>query len=109
MVNLAIVSQLTGPLKSLDAIVNNAAVAIPAGSLAEQMDICFKTNATGPLLVVEAFAPLLRKAQTTPRILNVSSGVGSITKRLDSSSPMYKRKTPQYDASKAALNMITAW
>jgi NAD(P)-dependent dehydrogenase (short-subunit alcohol dehydrogenase family) len=94
---------------SLDALVNNAAVALPSGSLGEQMAISFQTNATGPLLVGEAFAPLLRQSQTTPRIVNVSSGAGSITKRLDSTSKMYKMKTPQYNCSKAALNMVTAW
>ncbi|QIW99258.1 hypothetical protein AMS68_004776 [Peltaster fructicola] len=92
----------------LDALVNNAAIALPSGSIAEQMAICFKTNATGPLLVVDAFAPLLKKAHGTPRIVNISTGQGSITKRLDPTAPGYKIKGVQYRASKAALNMVTA-
>ncbi|KEQ93671.1 hypothetical protein AUEXF2481DRAFT_31236 [Aureobasidium subglaciale EXF-2481] len=92
----------------LDALVNNAAIAIPPGSLAEQMAICFQTNATGPLLMVEAFTPMLLKSDQTPRIINVSTGQGSITKRLDPTAPGYKIKGIQYRASKTALNMVTA-
>jgi NAD(P)-dependent dehydrogenase (short-subunit alcohol dehydrogenase family) len=95
-------------LTRLDALVNNAAVGIPPGPLLQQMSQCFQTNATGPLLMLESFAPLLKKSTGTPRVVNVSSGGGSITKRLDSTSPGYNIKSVQYRASKAALNMVTA-
>jgi NAD(P)-dependent dehydrogenase (short-subunit alcohol dehydrogenase family) len=72
------------------------------------MSQCFQTNATGPLLMVESFAPLLKKSNGTPRVVNVSSGGGSITKRLDPTSVGYNIKGVQYRASKAALNMVTA-
>lgn len=55
----------------------------------------------------EAFAPLLKKSTGTPRIVNVSSGAGSIANRLKPSSASGP-KAPQYRASKAALNMVTA-
>jgi NAD(P)-dependent dehydrogenase (short-subunit alcohol dehydrogenase family) len=95
-------------LTRLDALVNNAAVAIPPGPLVQQMSQCFQTNATGPLLMLESFAPLLKKSNGTPRVVNVSSGGGSITKRLDPTSPGYNIKSVQYRASKSALNMVTA-
>ena len=95
-------------LRRLDALVNNAAVAIPPGTLAEQMSLCFATNATGPHLMGLAFAPLLKKSITTPRIVNVSSGAGSMSRKLDPTSPMYRESHIQYRASKSALSMVTA-
>lgn len=93
----------------LDSLVNNAGISgVPGISLAEQMAVCFQTNATGPQLMGDAFAPLLKKANFTPRIVNVSSGLGSIVSRLDVSAEGHVIKAPQYRASKAALNMITA-
>jgi NAD(P)-dependent dehydrogenase (short-subunit alcohol dehydrogenase family) len=72
------------------------------------MSQCFQTNATGPLLMLESFAPLLKKSSGTPRVVNVSSGQGSITKRLDPTSVGYNIKGVQYRSSKSALNMVTA-
>lgn len=94
----------------LDALVNNAAIGWPSGTPAEQMAQAFQTNATGPFLVVEAFAPLLRKSNTTARIVNVSSGGGSITRRLDSAAQTHKLGMwgIAYCASKAAMNLFTA-
>lgn len=43
-----------------------------------------------------------------PRVINVSSGVGSITQRLNPDSATYGLNYPQYRASKAGLNMVTA-
>ncbi|KAJ5174805.1 short-chain dehydrogenase [Penicillium canariense] len=93
----------------LDILVNNAAIAAMSPPLRQQMQDAFNTNATGPLLVGSAFAPLLRASSDSPRIVNISSGAGSIGRRLDPSSPLYKvHGQYQYRASKAALNMVTA-
>jgi len=92
----------------LDALVNNAAIGTPDVPLDQLMAQSFQTNATGPMLMVEAFAPLLEKSTRTPRIINVTSGAGSIETRLDSASPFYTLKANHYRASKTALNMITA-
>ena len=92
----------------LDILVNNAAIGTPAPPLRKQLRDAFDTNATGPAVVVSVFASLLQKSTITPRIINVSSGAGSIGRRLDSSSPSYKMKVMEYRAGKAALNMITA-
>lgn len=105
---LSFLHDLLTNLTRLDALVNNAAVASPPGPLAQQMSQCFQTNATGPLLMLEAFAPLLKNSNGTPRVVNVSSGVGSITKRLDPTSMSYNITEVQYRSSKSALNMVTA-
>jgi NAD(P)-dependent dehydrogenase (short-subunit alcohol dehydrogenase family) len=58
-----------------------------------------------------AFEPLLRKAQGTPRIVNVTSGAGSIGYKVDPNgmgSANTQRKIIQYSASKAAMNMVSA-
>ncbi|KAH7015977.1 putative short chain dehydrogenase/reductase [Macrophomina phaseolina] len=92
----------------LDMLVNNAAIATVEAPLRQKLQECFNTNATGPAVVTNAFGPLLRKSSASPRIVNISSGAGSIGRRLDPSSPIYKTQEVQYRASKAALNMITA-
>jgi NAD(P)-dependent dehydrogenase (short-subunit alcohol dehydrogenase family) len=94
----------------LDALVNNAAIGWPSGSAAEQMAQCFQTNAIGPFLMVEAFAPLLKKSQSTPRIVNVTSGGGSIARRLDPTTPTHRlgMQGIAYCGSKAAMNLFTA-
>ncbi|MCJ1308205.1 hypothetical protein MMC25_001858 [Agyrium rufum] len=92
----------------LDALVNNAGIADPSGSLADKMEQCFRTKATGPLLIGEAFAPLLKKSIGTPRIINVSSAHGSITARLGEKNDKESFGWSWYRAGKTALNMITA-
>ena len=94
----------------LDILVNNAAVAIVPGAstMRERMQKAFDTNATGPAVVTQVFGPLLQKSQTTPRIINVSSGVGSIERRFNKESPFYRYYDLEYRASKCALSMVTA-
>lgn len=64
-------------------------------------------NATGPYLLTKTLIPLLRRS-ANPRIINISSGAGSIGRRLFPESPMYKIQAVQYRASKAAFNMISS-
>ncbi len=92
----------------LDALVNNAGIGMSEGSVAEQMSQCFHTNAKGPMLMGEAFAPLLKKSSGIPRIVNVSSGGGSIAMRLDPTNFGYKLKAVPYRVSKSAMNMVAA-
>ena len=69
----------------------------------------FLVNATGVQLVTDAFKPLLEKSAHTPRIINVSSGAGSVSIRLNPAfdSPLVGSMV-HYRASKAAENMIAA-
>ncbi|KAI7552004.1 hypothetical protein KC331_g2177 [Hortaea werneckii] len=114
----------------LDSLINNAAIAsptegtpnavlnnymmaspedpMPLQPLADYTAMCFQANATGPLLMGEAFSPLLRKSTATPRIISVSSGAGSVTSRIKPNGPGAAIRAPWYRASKAAMNMVTA-
>ncbi|ORX96500.1 hypothetical protein BCR34DRAFT_593832 [Clohesyomyces aquaticus] len=96
----------------LDILVNNAAIATtdPSLSFRAALNLAFDTNATGPAALSIALAPLLEKSTHTPspRIINVSSGVGSLARRLDPTGPMYRVSGIPYRASKTALSMITA-
>lgn len=57
--------------------------------------------------MIETFLPLLRKSTGTPRIVNVSSGAGSLGRTLDPNGLGGPLHYP-YKASKAALNMVSA-
>lgn len=92
----------------LDILVNNAAVVPMNPPLRQQMRESFDTNATGPAVMVDVFAPLLKKSTASPKIVNISSGIGSMNRRLNPDSPTYKIQAVQYRASKAALSMVTA-
>jgi NAD(P)-dependent dehydrogenase (short-subunit alcohol dehydrogenase family) len=94
----------------LDILFNNAAVAtydtLDGATEREVLQQAFNTNATGPYLLTKALIPLLKKSES-PRIINISSGAGSIGRRLFAESPMYKIQAVPYRASKVAFNMIT--
>ncbi|KAI9711869.1 MAG: hypothetical protein M1820_002014 [Bogoriella megaspora] len=92
----------------LDILVNNAEIENPSSPQRYQVREAFNTNATGPAVVTEAFAPLLKKSAAWPRIVNISHGAGSINRISDTSSPVPEIRQAQYQASKAALNMATA-
>lgn len=72
------------------------------------MQAAFTTNTIGPYLTYTAFKPLLAKSHTIPRIINVSSGAGSIAGRLSMGRSGPLRNIP-YCASKAALSMVMAF
>jgi NAD(P)-dependent dehydrogenase (short-subunit alcohol dehydrogenase family) len=91
--------------KKLDVIVNNAGI-MPEAGHESILDIdlalfwpAFDTNVLGAARVIRAFYPLLAQSER-PRIVNVSSGLGSISTR--EGIDYYA-----YSASKAALNMLT--
>lgn len=95
----------------LDVLINNAGIAIfeppPTMSLREQYSKTFETNSVSAACLTEAFLPLLRRS-TNPRIIFMTSGLGSIGSTLDPSSGAYGMDMPTYKASKAAMNMIMA-
>jgi NAD(P)-dependent dehydrogenase (short-subunit alcohol dehydrogenase family) len=93
----------------LDILVNNAAIAVPTGTLREQMQEAFNINATGPAVLAYAMLPLLKKSDSPlRRIINISSGAGSIGSRLNPASLLYKYYGYPYRTSKTALNMVMA-
>ena len=72
----------------------------------EQVRGVWETNVFGVLAVTQALLPLLREAPRL-RIVNVSSGVGSLTLNADPSFAYRSIFGPVYPASKTALNAIT--
>ncbi|WPR77384.1 SDR family NAD(P)-dependent oxidoreductase [Algoriphagus sp. NG3] len=106
----------------LDLLVNNAGISnagtregameevlaaqMPSVASISEMKKVWDTNVFGALEVTQAFLPLLRKA-SAPRIVNVSSALGSLTMNQSPSNPYRKSFDVVYGASKAAMNAIT--
>jgi NAD(P)-dependent dehydrogenase (short-subunit alcohol dehydrogenase family) len=106
----------------LDLLVNNAAISnTRKGDLSlqeyarttrpsivslDEVRAVWETNVFGVLAVYQAMLPLLRQSSDA-RIVNVSSGVGSLTTNADPAYPYHAMFSPVYPASKAALNAIT--
>lgn len=87
---------------------NNAGIASSQGTEAQEMIEVFRVNAVGVKLVGDYFAPLLKKSSGTARIVNVTSGAGSITNRLDPNGMGNQIKAVAYRVSKAAMHMVFA-
>ncbi|MBS7565427.1 SDR family oxidoreductase [Mucilaginibacter sp. Bleaf8] len=95
----------------LDVLVNNAGVLGSSPQSAESVDVAvirevYDTNFFGVIEVTQAFLPLIRKSDAGV-IVNVTSGLGSLTLHSDPSWPYYSYKTAAYGTSKTALNAYT--
>jgi NAD(P)-dependent dehydrogenase (short-subunit alcohol dehydrogenase family) len=94
----------------LDVLINNAGitgsrVAVPDTTAADLEEV-YATNVFGPVRVLHAFAPLLRQAPAGV-VVNVSSGMGSMTITSDPERLESSIVALAYPSSKAALNMLT--
>lgn len=97
----------------LDVLINNAGInggsdpyTVLEARGDEYLD-AFKTNLLGTANVTQAFIDLL-KGSPEPRIVNVSSSVGSLALQSDPEWPAYHyARYGVYAVSKAALNMYT--
>lgn len=92
----------------LDVLINNAGIlidSIPEQTTRGLFTKTFDTNVIGTACLTEAMLPLLRKS-TLPRIVFVSSRMGSLKVSTDDSTPFYNADYKAYDASKAAVNML---
>jgi len=105
----------------LDVLINNAAISHtgrmisveeyakssrPSNVSLDEVRAVWETNVFGVLAVYQAMLPLLRGAPAA-RIVNVSSGVGSLTMNSDPAYPWRSIFGPVYPASKTALNALT--
>ncbi|MGW7410153.1 SDR family NAD(P)-dependent oxidoreductase [Streptomyces sp. NPDC054833] len=99
----------------VDVLINNAGIAgpaAPAGELtAADLQHVYDTNVFGAVRTTRAFLPLLQAAGH-PAVVNVSSGLGSLTINADPAAhagilPAWAPLLA-YNSSKAALNMLTA-
>jgi NAD(P)-dependent dehydrogenase (short-subunit alcohol dehydrogenase family) len=97
----------------LDVLVNNAAIeergdgnAVigPADVTADLVRKTFDTNVFGTVRMLHAFVPLLQRSDA-PVVVNVSSGLGSLTQFAPAPAGIYPGVA--YPASKAAVNMVT--
>lgn len=102
----------------LDVLINNAGIAgaeagtdrsaLPgaAETTADAMREVFETNVFGLVRATHAFLPLLQRSEA-PVIVNVSSGLASLTRVTTPDTMIYAYPGVSYPTSKVAVNMVT--
>ena len=99
----------------LDVLVNNAGIEARSADngiigaaevTADAMRQVFETNVFGLVEVTHAFLPLLQRS-AAPVVVNVSSGLASLTRLSQPGNPASAYPGVAYPASKTAVNMVT--
>ena len=96
----------------LDVLVNNAAIKLehhpspPSAASLDAVRATLETNVVGTIRVIQSMLPLLQRSPR-PRIVNLSSGLGSLTYATSVGSKYQVRPLLSYSTSKAAVNMVT--
>lgn len=95
----------------LDILINNAGILgvnpqTAAETSIKDIQSVFDTNFFGVISVTQAFLELLKKSES-PRISNITSGLGSLTLHSDPTWKYYNVKAAAYGPSKSALNAYT--
>lgn len=102
----------------LDVLVNNAGISLDTGAPVTDIDVdvfrrTYETNVFGVVAVTSAFLPALRRS-AHPRIVNVSSGTGSLTWSTGPN-PQFDYQAAgtgsgaAYRSSKTAVNALTVF
>lgn len=98
-----------GISKTVDRVIGSAEYAGSSKASNASLDeirAVWETNVFGVVAVYQAMLPLLRESADA-RIVNVSSGVGSMAINADPAFPYHAMYGPIYAASKTALNAMT--
>lgn len=95
----------------LDVLINNAGILgaweqAPTTAPLSLIKDVFETNFFGAISVTQSFIDMLKKSPE-PRIVNVTSGLGSLTLHSDPNWKYYQVKGAAYGPSKTALNAYT--
>ena len=95
----------------LDVLINNAGIRgvfpqPPSSVNVDEIRKVFDTNFFGLIEVTQTFLDLLKRSEA-PRIVNVTSGLASLTLHSDPSWKYYQIKGGAYGPSKSALNAYT--
>jgi len=103
--------ELETKIEVLDVLINNAGISgeIPqnaSGIELENLRKIFETNYFGAIQTTQHFIDLLKKSDE-PRIVNVSSELGSLINQSNPDWAFYDYKLTAYCSSKTALNAFT--
>lgn len=95
----------------MDILINNAGISSINPQYAKDTPVkdvqnVFDTNFMGVISVTQSFLGLLKKSDS-PRISNITSGLGSLSLQSDPTRKYYPYKSVSYVTSKAALNVYT--
>lgn len=102
---------LQSKISQLDVLINNAGISGEMPQNATEVSMkniktVYETNFFGVIQVTQHFLELLEKSNE-PRIVNVSSDLGSLSNHSDPNYTFYNIKLTSYCTSKTALNAYT--
>ncbi|MDB5085991.1 MAG: dehydrogenase [Bacilli bacterium] len=105
------VKQIDDQYGSLDVLINNAGLSLDGGVPPSQLELVnlrmtYETNVFGMFSVTKAMLPLIKKSPAG-RIVNLSSGLASLTLNSDPESEFYGLNLLAYMSSKTAINALT--
>jgi NAD(P)-dependent dehydrogenase (short-subunit alcohol dehydrogenase family) len=109
--NPASIATAAQKITELDVLINNAGILGGMQQSSANMPIetikeVFETNFFGAIAVTQQFIDVLKKS-AQPRIVNVTSGLGSLTLHSNPNWKYYQVKGAAYGPSKTALNAYT--